>query len=392
MSRINNLPLIALSVGRFFSRWKIDFEPFEFESPNIKMRNMNNAKPLASLSLDLDNKWSYMKTHGDAGWKTFPTYLDIFIPSLLIALERLELKITFFIVGQDAALDKNTAYLRLITEMGHEAGNHSFHHEPWLQLYSKERIKKEIMAAEEQIVRVTGQKPVGFRGPGFSWSPDLIEVLADNDYLYDASTLPTYLGPLARAYYFRTAKLTAAEKQQRRQLFGKFSDGWRPVKPYFWQLAEGKNLLEIPVTTMPVFKIPFHLSYLLYLSRVSDRLLSLYLQAALNLCRITNTEPSFLLHPLDLLGGDQEPELAFFPGMDLCSARKLELFERVIATLSQHFELVNMSAHAQAVCRRLQTKVRHLPAANRADQYQEDWRLSPATEAARNLAAAESVL
>ena len=23
---------------------------------------------LASLSLDLDNKWSYLKTHGDAGW------------------------------------------------------------------------------------------------------------------------------------------------------------------------------------------------------------------------------------------------------------------------------------------------------------------------------------
>ena len=28
---------------------------------------MNNNKPLASLSLDLDNLWSYMKTHGDAG-------------------------------------------------------------------------------------------------------------------------------------------------------------------------------------------------------------------------------------------------------------------------------------------------------------------------------------
>jgi peptidoglycan/xylan/chitin deacetylase (PgdA/CDA1 family) len=63
---------------------------------------MNHHKPLASLSLDLDNEWSYLKTHGDAGWKTFPTYLDVFIPSVLMALERLDLKITFFIVGQDA--------------------------------------------------------------------------------------------------------------------------------------------------------------------------------------------------------------------------------------------------------------------------------------------------
>ncbi len=40
------------------------FIPFDFGS---KMR-----KPIASLSLDLDNKWSYMKTHGDAGWESFP--------------------------------------------------------------------------------------------------------------------------------------------------------------------------------------------------------------------------------------------------------------------------------------------------------------------------------
>ena len=28
-------------------------------------------KPIASLSLDLDNQWSYMKTHGDAGGNHF---------------------------------------------------------------------------------------------------------------------------------------------------------------------------------------------------------------------------------------------------------------------------------------------------------------------------------
>ena len=37
-------------------------------------------KPLASLSLDLDNKWSYMKTHGDAGWEALPSYLDACVP------------------------------------------------------------------------------------------------------------------------------------------------------------------------------------------------------------------------------------------------------------------------------------------------------------------------
>ncbi|MEW6003591.1 MAG: polysaccharide deacetylase family protein, partial [Nitrospirota bacterium] len=92
-------------------------------------------KPLASISLDLDNQWSYMKTHGDSGWAAFPSYLDIFIPQILDILDRIDLKITFFIVGQDAALDKNGDVLKLLTERGHEAGNHSFHHEPWLHLY-----------------------------------------------------------------------------------------------------------------------------------------------------------------------------------------------------------------------------------------------------------------
>jgi len=51
-----------------------------------------------------------------------------------------------------------------------------------------------------------------------------------------------------------------------------------------------------------------------------------YLRTALGLCRATGTEPSFLLHPLDLLGGDQVRELSFFPGMDLTGREKLRIF------------------------------------------------------------------
>jgi peptidoglycan-N-acetylglucosamine deacetylase len=74
-----------------------------------------------------------------------------------------------------------------------------------------------------------------------------------------------------------------------------------------------------------------------------------YLRLALGICRATGTEPSFLLHPLDLLGGDQAPALRFFPGMDLTGRRKAELFARVMRTLGSHFRLVNMSTHARAI-------------------------------------------
>ena len=307
----------------------------------------NKAKPLASLSLDLDNLWSYMKTHGDPGWESFPSYLDIFIPLVLDVLDELDLKITFFIVGQDAALDKNHDALKMITDRGHEVGNHSFNHEPWLHLYPKDQIRKEITETEKHIQQVTGQKPIGFRGPGFSWSSDLLEVLIENDYLYDASTLPTFLGPLARVYYFWKSDLTGEEKVKRNKLYGGVKEGFRPDKAYYQRINADRKLLEIPVTTIPIIKTPFHLSYLIYLNRISGLLMIFYLNIAIRMCRMTATGPSFLLHPLDLLGGDLISELAFFPGMDVETAKKARIFKNVVNLLSMHFRLVNMSTHAK---------------------------------------------
>src|SRR3954471_11929964 len=102
---------------------------------------MRRPEAIASLSLDLDNQWSYMKTHGDAGWQSFPSYLDIVVPRVLDFLkERNDLAITFFIVGQDAALPKNREALAALASAAggrHEIGNHSFNHEPWLHLYTR---------------------------------------------------------------------------------------------------------------------------------------------------------------------------------------------------------------------------------------------------------------
>ena len=63
----------------------------------------HHDKPTASLSLDLDNQWSYMKIHGDAGWEEFPSYLDVFVPHVLDILDELGLKITFFTIDATRA-------------------------------------------------------------------------------------------------------------------------------------------------------------------------------------------------------------------------------------------------------------------------------------------------
>ncbi|OLE96994.1 MAG: polysaccharide deacetylase, partial [Cyanobacteria bacterium 13_1_20CM_4_61_6] len=309
------------------------------------------TKPTASLSLDLDNKWSYMKTHGDAGWETFPSYLDVVVPRALKFLDERNLKITFFIVGQDAALEKNQDALARISAAGHEVGNHSFNHEPWLHLYSESEIELELANAEDHIERATGQRPKGFRGPGFSLSPATLRVLKRRGYEYDATTFPTFLGPLARAYYFMTAKLTDEERERRKALFGKLSDGLQPLKPYRWRVGDG-TLVEIPVTTMPVFKVPIHVSYILYLGNFAPALALLYFKMAIRLCRMTGTQPSLLLHPLDFLGADDnQPELDFFPAMRVPSEKKLEMVSEVLRVMTEHFNVVNLQRHAQEAAR-----------------------------------------
>lgn len=310
---------------------------------------MATDKPLASLSLDLDNKWSYMKTHGDAGWESYPSYLDIVVPRVLEFLKKRDLSITFFVVGQDAALAKNHEALASLSAAGHEIGNHSFKHEPWLHLYTEDAIEDELARTEDFLQEVTGQRPFGFRGPGFSLSESVLRVLSRRGYQYDASTFPTFLGPLARAYYFMSRRdWTDDEWEKRKKLFGTLREGFRPLKPYRWDMPHC-DMVEIPVTTMPLFKVPIHVSYLLYLGRFSPMIAMQYWRTAVQLCRATGTTLSLLLHPLDFMGCDDTSDLAFFPAMNLPHSQKVELVGRVIDTMMEYYDVCSMQRHAQAL-------------------------------------------
>jgi hypothetical protein len=305
-------------------------------------------KPLASLSLDLDNEWSYLKTHGDVQWEALPSYLDVAVPRALAVLRALDLTITFFVVGQDAALDRNRDAISALAQAGHEIGNHSFKHEPWMQRYSEAEVRDELARTEAALADITGSIPVGFRGPGYSLSPTVLEVLVERGYLYDASTLPTVVGPVARAFYFRTSKLDAAQREERADLFGSAAEALRPLSPYRWDVGT-EGLVEIPVTTMPGLRVPFHVSYLLYLASRSPALARSYFRTALFTCRAARVSPSILLHPLDLLGGDDVASLSFFPGMAMSGKVKRELVAGFLELLAERYEICTVGEHAASV-------------------------------------------
>ena len=309
---------------------------------------MSNRKP-APLSLDLDNKWSYLKTHGDDAWEQFPSYLETIVPRALSVLNEWDWNITWFLVGKDAETQANHDILRSIADAGHEIGNHSFLHEPWLHQYTPAQLADDLGRAHDAIGEATGATPVGFRGPGFSLSENTLEMLASLGYKYDATTFPNALNPIGRFYYLRTSNLSDAEKERRSALFGTMRDARRSNRPYEWTLGEGRSMVEIPVTTMPLFRIPIHFSYLLYLGGKSPALARTYWRMALLMCRLAGTVPSLLLHPLDFLGKDDEPELAFFPGMNIESQRKLDLIRQFLTMWDRQYETTSLGAYCDGL-------------------------------------------
>ena len=310
------------------------------------MSSNQSNKPLASISLDLDNKWAYLKTAGDPRWESFPSYFDLCVPRLLDFFDDFAVKSTVFVVGQDAVLEKNHDAIRSIAEAGHEIANHSFHHEPWLHLYTREQLEKEFSDTEQSIENLTGQKPIGFRGPGFSLSDEVLRTLMRRGYVYDCSTFPTYLGPIARLYYFFRSSLTKEQKEDRKELFGKASDGFQTNDAYEWNWR-GRRLIELPVTTMPLMKSPIHGSYILYLGKFSTSLAKAYFWTALKLCKWMQIEPSLLLHPLDFMGQEDDDDLAFFPAMDQPAQKKIDLLSDCMRMLNRNFEVVNIKEHVR---------------------------------------------
>ena len=110
-------------------------------------------------------------------------------------------------------------------------------------------------------------------------------------------------------------------------------------------------MVEIPVTTLPIFKVPIHASYVIYLSTFSRLAAKTYWKTAVNMCKMTGTQLSLLLHPLDFLSGEDAPELKFFPAMKLPIEKKLEFLSDILEIFGKSFSITNMRQHAESVAK-----------------------------------------
>ncbi|TWT94658.1 polysaccharide deacetylase family protein [Stieleria varia] len=297
------------------------------------------SKPIASLSLDFDNKWAYLRAAGREDWQDASSYLQLAADRIVDVLGEKNLPLTAFIVGRDLQSDADCdAILSLRRLPICEYANHSLNHLPWMHTMDDDEIHDEVAQTHDAIEQVTGQRCVGFRGPGFSCPDEVLRVLSRLDYVYDASIFPTSMAPIARAVFLMRTKLQGEQRERAKKLYGGFAAMRNPNRPYRREI-DNAALWELPVTVMPLTRTPIHFSYFTFLAGFSTATAKSYFRTALRLCTLTGTSPSILLHPPDFLGREDDADMAYFPGMKMPRDKKISLVKWALGQLAQRFDV-----------------------------------------------------
>ncbi len=302
---------------------------------------------MANLSLDLDNKWAYLRAAGRSDWSERDGYLPVVIPRIVELLSELNLPLTVFVVGRDLEQSENvTAIHQFKTLSGFEFANHSYNHLPWLHTMSETEIQFEIDQTSQAIETHLGNKPVGFRGPGFSCPPEVLRVLAARGFVYDASLFPTSIAPVARAVFLLRSGLDGEQRKKASKLYGGWSSAFQANKPY-QRTIDNQKLWELPVTTMPMSRTPIHFSYLTFLASFSTLAAKAYFCKAIWMCQCTKTAPSLLLHPPDFMGKEDDVDMAYFPAMKMRRREKLDVVRWALKLFAKSFDVKTMFDEVQ---------------------------------------------
>jgi peptidoglycan/xylan/chitin deacetylase (PgdA/CDA1 family) len=175
-----------------------------------------------ALSFDFDAFSTWIGTFG----ATSPSMLSrgefgpVGLRRILELMERYEAPGTFFTPGHTA--DAFPAAVEAIVAAGHEIGHHGWVHENPAPL-SRDEERHVIERGIEELQKVTGERPVGYRSPAWDNSPNTVELLLEYGFQYESSLMGNDFEP----YWCRVG------------------DKWSKTEPY--EFGEPVDLVELPV-------------------------------------------------------------------------------------------------------------------------------------------------
>jgi len=218
---------------------------------------------LACISVDLDSLPHYCRIHGlPESMLDEPARQLVYTAGLQRFLElssQLSLPATLFAVGEDLVQEPARARLREARALGLEVGNHSYAHDYGLTRRPDVTIARDVERAAEAIAGTLGERPLGFRAPGYALNATLYQVLCDQGYRYDSSVFP------AAPYYAAKAAVMGALAilgRPSRAMLDTPKVLLAPRDPYFpnpedpYRRGAGK-MIELPIATSGIARMPF---------------------------------------------------------------------------------------------------------------------------------------
>ncbi len=182
-----------------------------------------------ALTIDVED-WFHVANFQDIigadEWSNCESRISMNILRILKILSEANVKATFFVLGWVA--EKMPEIVQLIQSEGHEIATHGYSHKSISRL-KPEEFKKEIEKSIDILVKITGEKILGYRAPNYSvnWDTDWVwEILYQYGIVYDSSIFPV--------------------KHTR---YGFFS---APRFPFFIDIKENGKIIEFPLSTIRI--------------------------------------------------------------------------------------------------------------------------------------------
>lgn len=219
-----------------------------------------------AISFDIDTLASIYKGYGlrRSGGYTYAEF-RMGLENLSRFLEPYGIKATLFMVGEDFHQPQNVPYIKAVIAEGHEIANHTLTHPQGFRLLSPEAKEAEIAGMEGICQQITGERPVGFRSPGWNVSDDALPILKQRGYLYDSSVFPSSLNPLLKFLHWCSMRGRSGGD---RATLGPLRYMLAPTRPYrttdnsLGQRGED-GFVEFPLTVVPIVRLPFFATFLL---------------------------------------------------------------------------------------------------------------------------------
>lgn len=186
----------------------------------------NPPHSLAAFSADVEDYYQVEALRACCPrerWTEFEDRVVANTTRVLDILREHDARGTFFILG--CVAERHPDLVAKIASAGHEVGSHGYGHELIYRM-APEEFRNDVRRTRALLQELSGQEVIGYRAPSYTimkrtlWA---LPILVEEGYRYDSSVFP-----IARRRY----GIPGA-----------------PRWPHRWNLGQGKDIAEFPLTT-----------------------------------------------------------------------------------------------------------------------------------------------